>query len=218
MSEEQKVETTNNNPTSEQPDLALQVELERAKAERATAEVRAREIEAANNRIVSETAALKLDSLLTAALNQCDIRFHPKLDQLKVIGEHACKIRFSLDGNGALMASRDGLPMDVQRAFDAIAAEASYTTDKSSAGWQRLSTSPSVIKAKSDLKTVEERSRYISEKGLDAFERLPRVRVDASDISALTASQYRALSATQKAEIVQQHGSDAVARILARRG
>jgi len=209
-------ETTNHNTDNSENN---EVRLAEARAKEAEETRRIEELRAENLRIANENSELKLTSLLTAALEQSDIQFHPSLEQLRVIAEHACRIKFGLAGNGSLQASRDGQPLDVQKAFDTIAVEAGYTANMTSGGYKRVRMAPGEgVRARSDLRTPQERSEFIRLHGLQAFETLPSRRVDAADIGVMTASQYRSLTATQKADIAQEIGSEGIARICVRKG
>ena len=76
------------------------------------------------------------------------------------------------------------------------------------------------VQAKSDLRTTEQKVRYVRKFGEEAFAKLPTHRtpkVDTNDVGHLTAQQWKNLPLSERARISGLIGDEGVGQILARK-
>jgi len=75
------------------------------------------------------------------------------------------------------------------------------------------------VQAKSDLRTTEQKVRYVRKFGEEAFAKLPMTRqpkVDTNDVGHLTAQQWKNLPLSERCRIAGIVGDKGVGEILAR--
>jgi hypothetical protein len=187
-------------------------------------EIRARRIEAEakaseNERVVHELQKENRDSrfalTVRSEIEASGIRFYPSSGELVKLlsAEPGTAFHPSADG-GEIHAEKNGKTTTFRELLEDFAIRNPQMVSEASNAL--LKSDPKLVKSRADLTSNEEKSAYIQRNGARAYENLPVQRIANFDESKCTASEWRALTPSRKAEYIGQ-GAD-VDRILMRKG
>jgi hypothetical protein len=202
------MEDDHNNNQSEPSAAQLELAREHARAEEAAAQ-RAK-LESESKQLESEILKIKFDQSLKAAFEKCRAKFYPDMRSvLKLLPEN---VRIGPMLDGTCRVEVNGKESDLQTLLEDFALKNRWLVQD--LGELRFDDSKLT---KEDLRTPEERSAFISKRGLDAFEHMPRTREEGIDVSTMTGAQYSKLSTPRKSELIDRLGVAEVEKIIARK-
>lgn len=162
------------------PEQELALETQRAetarlRAERAKFEAEAIELEAKNRSIL---AGRKQADTVAEAFKASGVKFHnvAAVKKLLEAGGHP----ITIDDDGKAVIQYDGEILDASEALRRVAVDNAYLADGRSLRHVET-TRPKVPTSKADLSTVELKTAFIAEHGIEKFEQLPGRIVQQSE-------------------------------------
>lgn len=188
---------------------AEQLELARLRAETAAHQKRTAELEAQNRDLVMHDTVSK-------SIASSGIKSHlPDRDLYKLIStQEGVTITPSGDGT-QLHCERNGEKVEFKQLVEDFAVKNQHMFDGRTL--RHLIDNTDAVTSKEDLKTTEDKIRWIAKHGALAYERLGQFRVPSLDASKLTASDWSHMTIAQKTQVIAQHGETIVSKILRRK-
>jgi hypothetical protein len=197
--------------------LTPEVELEKARAERAQEEAKRAASEENLAKMQAETRKLRLRDTYAAEFSKVGLKsFLPEDDVVRLLtSEEGIEVTPSADGT-SLHVKVDGRDSTFEAAMEKFATAHRNLFDGRTLRARGLGNESEKIQARSDLTSREEVRAYLTKFGLEAYEKLPSTRPKTTDVSRMTAEDWRRLSISAKTELIKQHGELVVSQVMKR--
>ena len=203
MTEQLKNEVAGSDATNTGNELtaAQQVELEKARAERAQAELKTKEVELKSAELNAANIQLRFETNFSDGLRESGCEFYLTPSQLRKMldGSPDCGgISIAPGADGRVVAERDGqrVPLkDALREYGSAHPEMLKNAND-------LLLDPSLVRSKSQFKSNEQKSAFITRNGAAAYERLPQHPARKLDLDTITGTEWRKLPTSEKCRLI----------------
>ena len=210
------ISTNEENKTPEE----IQLEIARLQSEKAASEAKRAETDERQRKDQEQTRQARAAETFKAAVGATGIRFHmtEQEDLTTVLKTMRYTVTPSNSGDSIRVLDENGKQVKLEQALESLAVKHRNLVESGSDHLQpRDSTGAFREPARSDYTTLAAKSRFISENGLEAWEKMQAQPTQKAPTSQLNAAAYSRLSLREKSALVNEVGEAGIAEILRRR-